>query len=80
MLTLILLVFGSLDDVTRYSGHCAQMVMPSYSTAKAIFAGFAIMRLAEKYAAPFHFADVSTVLLLGDGIGSWTIGFLYCLV
>ena len=42
------------ECITRtggYAGHCAQMVVPSYSTAKAIFAGFALMRLAEKFGA-----------------------------
>ena len=32
-----------------YAGHCAQLVAPSYSTSKAIFAGLAMMRLAQLF-------------------------------
>lgn len=32
-----------------YGGHCSQMVVPSYSTCKSIFAGLALMRLAQLF-------------------------------
>ena len=32
-----------------YAGHCDEMILPSYSTCKCIFAGFALMRLSQLY-------------------------------
>eukprot|EP00729_Bicosta_minor_P018601 gene18601-32785_t len=53
------------ECITRtggYSGHCSQMAVPSYSTAKGIFAGFAMMRLAEKYGVEVYDELIQTWL------------------
>jgi hypothetical protein len=60
------------ECITRtggYAGHCAQMVVPSYSTAKAIFAGFALMRLAEKFGAFL----VVALMLLAQKFGAFLL-------
>jgi len=53
------------DCITRtgnYAGHCPQMVLPSYSTAKGIFAGLAMMRLAERFGTKVYGELIKTWL------------------
>jgi hypothetical protein len=59
---------------TRYGeyAYCAQMRLPSYSTAKSIFAGMALMRLGQKYGSGVYDLKIIDYVPEAAGAGNWS--------